>query len=128
MRITAVVPTHHLPEESMAWVSEARNMFDEVIVIIDQKRATPGTLTRAEKVASSVGRNNGEAWYDPDRFSMLAGCDSDWIFILEYEKKLSPEWQQKAQWLQILEITPFTNLWMPRRWNVSPELYINSNP
>jgi hypothetical protein len=128
MRITALVPTHHLPEESMAWVSEARNIFDEVVVLIDHKRATPGTLVRAEKVASSVVQNNREAWYDPDRFSMLEACISDWIFILEYDEQLSPEWQQQDQWRKILVTTQFTNFWVPRRWNVSPELYINSNP
>jgi hypothetical protein len=68
MRITALVPTHHLPEESMAWITDARNVFDEVIVLIDQKRATPGTVARAEKVATKVVRNNRDIWYDPDRF------------------------------------------------------------
>src|SRR3954453_22745536 len=81
MRVTALVPTHHLPEESMAWITEARNIFDEVIVLIDQKNATPGTVDRAEIVATTVTRNNSDLWHDPDRFSFLAARNADWIFI-----------------------------------------------
>src|SRR4051794_35890214 len=95
MRVTALVPTHHLPEESMAWVTEARNIFDEVIVLIDQQHVTPGTLARAEKVATKVVRNNCGLWRDPNRFSLLSGSESDWVFILEYDEQLSSEWQQK---------------------------------
>jgi hypothetical protein len=128
MRITALVPTHHLPEESMAWITDARNVFDEVIVLIDQKRATPGTVARAEKVATNVVRNNRDMWYDPDRFSLLAGSNSDWIFILEYDEQLSPEWQQQDRWREILETTRFTHFWIPRRWMVSGDQYIASSP
>src|SRR3954447_17113151 len=85
IRVTALVPTHHLPEESMAWVTEARNIFDEVIVLIDQKNATPGTVARAEIVATTVIRNNNDLWHDPDRFSFLAARNADWVFILEYD-------------------------------------------
>jgi SAM-dependent methyltransferase len=128
MRITALVPTHHLLAESMAWIIEARNIFDEVIVLIDQKRATPGTIARAEEVASHVVWNNRDTWYDPNRFSLLGECNSDWVFLLEYDEQLSLEWQQQDRWRQILETTQFTNFWVPRRWNISPTRYINSNP
>jgi hypothetical protein len=125
--MTALVPTHHLPEESMAWISEARNIFDDVIVLIDQKRATPGTVARAEKVATDVVRSNRETWYDPDRFSLLADCRGDWVFILEYDEQFSSEWQQ-AGWRRILETTNFTHFWIPRRWIVPGQRYISANP
>jgi hypothetical protein len=127
MRITALVPTHHLPEESMAWMTEARNIFDEVIVLIDQKRATPGTVARAEKVATSVVRNNRDNWYDPDPFPLLAGCNGDWVFILDYDEQLSSEWQQDV-WRQILETTNLTHFWCPRRWIVAGQQYIRAEP
>jgi hypothetical protein len=127
MRITALVPTHHLPEESMAWMTEARNIFDDVIVLIDQKRATLGTVARAEKVATKVVRNNRDNWYEPDRFSLLAGCESDWVIILEYDEQLSPEWHQDG-WRQLLETTHFTHFWIPRRWTVPNGRYISANP
>jgi hypothetical protein len=127
MRITALVPTHHLPGESLAWITDARNIFDEVIVLIDQKRATPGTVSRAEKVASRVVLNNRDTWYDPDRFSLLDGCNSDWVFLLEYDEQLSPEWQQ-AGWRQLLETTNFTHFWILRRWTVPGGRYICDNP
>jgi hypothetical protein len=127
MRITALVPTHHLPEESMAWITEARSVFDEVIVLIDQKHATPGTVARAEKVATQVARNNTDLWNDPDRFSLLGGCNSDWVFILEYDEQLSPAWQQDG-WRQVLETTNFTHFWILRRWTVPGGRYIRDNP
>src|SRR3954449_8473909 len=127
MRITALVPTHHLPEESMAWITEARNIFDEVIVLIDQKNATPGTVDRAEIVATTVTQNNSDLWHDPDRFSFLAARNTDWIFILEYDEQLSPEWQQ-ASWRRILETTDFTHFWCPRRWIVPGNKYLRADP
>jgi hypothetical protein len=127
MRITALVPTHHLPEESMAWISEARNVFDEVIVLIDQKNAAPGTVARAEKVATEVALNDNDLWNDPDRFSLLARCNADWVFMLEYDEQLSPEWQQN-EWRQILETTHFTHFWIPRRWIVPGNKYLHADP
>jgi hypothetical protein len=127
MRITALVPTHHLPEESMVWITEARDVFDEVIVLIDQKNTTPGTVARAEKVATTVARNNNDLWRDPDRFSLLAACNADWVFILEYDEQLSPEWQQDG-WRQLLEKTDLTHFGIPRRWIVPGPQYIRTDP
>jgi hypothetical protein len=111
----------------MAWITEARNVFDEVIVLLDQKRATPGTVARAEKVASRVVRNNGDTWYDPDRFSLIAGCNADWIFIFDYDEQLSAEWRQDG-WRRILEKTDLTHFWFPRRWIVPGQRYISCDP
>jgi hypothetical protein len=111
----------------MSWMAEARSVFDELVILIDEKRATPGTIERAQKVATRVAYNKGDTLYDPDRFSVLTSLDSDWVFILDYDEQLSPEWQQDG-WRQLLETTQFTNFWMPRRWNVSSEVYIDSNP
>lgn len=109
-------------------MQEARGVFDELVILIDEKRVTPGTIDRAQQVASRVLHNKGDTWYDPDRFSMLVSLDSEWVFLLEYDEQLSPEWQQQDRWRQILETTQFTNFSVPRRWNISSKLYINSNP
>lgn len=111
----------------MGWISESQKVFDEVIVLIDQKRATLGTVARAEKVATKVVLTNRDNWYEPDRFSLLADCKSDWVFILEYDEQLSPEWQQDG-WHQLLEKTDLTHFWIPRRWIVPGQRYIRTDP
>ena len=127
MLISGVIYTYHLPEEAMPWIAEARNVFDEMVIFIDEKRATPGTVSRAEKVASRVLPNKAETWYGADGHSLVAACRGDWLFTLDYDEELGPEWQQDG-WRQILETTQFTHFWFPRRWMVSRERYIISNP
>jgi hypothetical protein len=128
MRIASWLPTHHIPEEALPWITEARNVFDEMVIFIDEKRVTPGTLAHAKRVGSRVVNYKAEGWLDMDCLSMVTACESDWVFLLEYDEQLSPEWRQQDTWRQILETTQFTNFWLPRRWNVSSRLYIDSNP
>jgi hypothetical protein len=119
--------THHLPEEVMPWIAEARDIFDEMVVFIDEKRATPGTVSRAKEVASHVFPNNAETWYGADGHSLVAACRGDWLFTLDFDEELGSEWRQEG-WRQILETTQFTHFWFPRRWVVPKDRYIISNP
>jgi hypothetical protein len=127
MLISGVIFTHHLPEEALPWITEARSVFDETVIFIEEKRFTPGTVTRAQKVGTRVVRYKADKWYDADCRSLLAGCESDWLFLLDYDEQLSPEWQQD-QWRQILETTQFTHFWVPRRWTAPSGRYINCGP
>jgi len=127
MLISGVMFTHDLPEEAMPWVAEARNVFDEMVIFIDEKRATPGTVSRAQQVASRVLPNKAETWYGADGPALVAACKGDWLFTLDYDEELGSEWQQGG-WRQILETTPFTHFWLPRYWMVSKDRYIVSNP
>ena len=111
----------------MPWIVEARNVFDEVVIFIDEKRATPGTVSRAKKVASRVLPNKAETWYGADGHSLVAACKGDWLFTLDFDEELGSEWQQDG-WRQILETTEFTHFWFPRHWIVSKDRYIVSNP
>jgi hypothetical protein len=111
----------------MSWVAEARNVFDEMIIFIDEKRATPGTVARAEKVASRVLPNKAETWYGADGHALVAACKGEWLFTLDFDEELGPEWQQDG-WRQILKTTEFTHFWFPRYWVVSKDRYIVSNP
>lgn len=111
----------------MPWIAEARNVFDEMVIFIDEKRATPGTVSRAEKVASRVLPNKAETWYGADGHSLVAACKGDWLFTLDYDEELGSEWQQEG-WRQILKTTQFTHFWFPRYWIVSKDRYIISNP
>ena len=52
--IKPMVATHHLPEESLSWMLEARRVFGELEIFIDANRVTPGTEARAQSVATGV--------------------------------------------------------------------------
>jgi glycosyl transferase family 2 len=127
VRVTAFLATHDIPEDSMPWMEEVRNIFDELVIFIDEKRVTPGTVARAEKVGSRVRYHKAETWYEWDLASMARACGSDWVFQIERDEQLSPEWQQNA-WRQILETTHVTHLWVPRRWVVPGGKYITADP
>jgi hypothetical protein len=127
MRIKALLATHDLSEEAMPWMVEARSIFDELVIFIDEKRVTPGSVARAQKVATHVHRHTADTWYEWDLGAMARQCESDWVFIIERDEQLSPEWQQ-SQWRQILETTQLTHLWAPRRWTVSGDRYIKCEP
>jgi hypothetical protein len=127
MLITGLLPTHHLPEESMPWMAEARKVFGELVVFIDENRATAGTESRAKSVGTRVHHFKAKTWYDSDWGAMARACDSDWVFFIDYDEQLSPEWQQDS-WRQILETTDFTHFWCPRRWVVPGGRYISAGP
>src|SRR5205085_568220 len=127
MRITAFLPTPDLPAESMPWMIDVRNVFDELLIFIDEKRVTPGTVKRAKQVATRVHHHKAEKWYELDAGRIARMCESDWIFIIERDEQLSPEWQQN-QWRQILETTQLTHFWVPRRWIVPSARYIACDP
>lgn len=127
MRVNAMLNTHDLPEETLPWMAEVREVFDELVIFIDEKRVTPGTVARARKVGTRVYSHVTETMFRWDLAAMMRTCECDWVFRLDYDEQLSSEWQQ-GQWRQILETTSFTNFWVPRRWMVSMDRYIASNP
>jgi hypothetical protein len=127
MRVNAMLVTHDLPPESLPWMEEVREIFDELVIFIDANRVTPEAESRAEKVASRVYHHKAETWYEWDLGSMARTCASDWVFIIERDEELSPEWRQ-PQWRQILESTDLTHFWIPRRWVVPNGQYIAADP
>jgi hypothetical protein len=98
----------------MQWMSEARDVFGELIICLDEKRLTSGTESRAKSVGTQVHHHFVNAWYDRDLGSMIRACESDWVFIMDYDEQLSPEWRQNS-WQRILERNEFTHFWCPRR-------------
>jgi hypothetical protein len=127
MRVNAMLATHDLPPESLPWMEEVREIFDELVIFIDAKRVAPGAVARAEKVASRVHHHEAETWYEWDLASMARACASDWVFIIERDEQLSAEWRH-PEWRQILESTDFTHFWIPRRWVVPGGRYIAAYP
>jgi hypothetical protein len=127
MRVNAMLATHDIPEEAMPWMDEIREIFDELVIFIDAKRAAPDAEARAEKVGSRVHRHKADSWYEWDLGSMARACESDWVFIIERDEQLSAEWRQ-PEWRQILESTHLTHFWIPRRWVVACGRYISAYP
>src|SRR5687767_4132467 len=127
MRVNAMLATHDLPLESLPWMEEVREIFDELVIFIDAKRVAPTAVARAEQVGSRVYQHKAETWYEWDLGAMARECASDWVFIIERDEELSPEWRQ-PQWRQILESTDLTHFWIPRRWVVADGKYIPADP
>ena len=111
----------------MSWMEEARNVFDELVIFIDEYRATPATIRRAEQVATRTYPHKARTWFDADFGAMARACKAEWVFLLEYDEQLSPEWHT-GKWRQILGATPFTHFWVPRRWILPHGRYIAADP
>lgn len=122
-----MVATHHLPEESLPWMIEARKVFGELDVFIDANRVTPGTDARAKSVATGVHYSKVESWYDADWGGMAAACGSDWVLVLDYDEQISPDWHHDT-WRRLLQTTDCTHFWVPRRWVVPGGRYVASAP
>ncbi len=56
MRVTALLPTHDLSDEAVPWMEEIRDVFDELVVFLDEKRLTTGTSPRMSEFWLSVIR------------------------------------------------------------------------
>ena len=72
-------------------------LFDELVIFIDEKRATAGTLNYAQKLSPHVHRYYFETWYGSDFASLARACASDWVFLFDYDEQLSPEWHQTGR-------------------------------
>jgi hypothetical protein len=127
MRIKAMLATHDIAEEAMPWMEDVRAIFDELVIFIDEKRVTPGTVARAKKVGTRVHYHKADKWYQWDLAAMARACESDWIFNIERDEQLSPEWRQD-EWRGLLEKTSLTHFWVPRRWVVPLGEYITADP
>lgn len=119
--------THDLGAESMLWMDEVREVFDGLVIFIDERRVTPRTCERAEKVASRVHHHQADEWFQWDLGAMVQACESDWVFLIERDEQLSPEWKLN-DWRAILQGTELTHYWVPRRWVVPGGGYITGAP
>ena len=126
-QIAAMCATHHLPEESVPWMEEARQILGELVIFLDENRVTDGTSMRAKSVATRVHHYKVDAWYDADWGAMARACESNWVLILDYDEQLSPDWQLDG-WREILKTTKLTHFWCPRRWVVPGGQFITSWP
>lgn len=108
-------------------MAEVRAVFDELVIFVDENRVKAGTIDRARKVGSRVHLYRADTWYEWDLGSKARACESDWVFQIEYDEQLSPEWRQDG-WRQLLERTSFTHFWILRRWTVPGGGYIRDNP
>jgi hypothetical protein len=127
MRVAAFLPTHDLAEEAMPWMDEVRKVFDDLVIFVDEKRVTPGTMKRASKLATRLYQYKADTWYQWDLAAMVRQCESDWVFLIERDEQLSPEWRDGA-WRRLLENTDITHFWIPRRWNVSGNKFLPVEP
>jgi hypothetical protein len=125
--IKPMVATHHLPEESLPWMVEARKVFGELDIFLDENRVTPGTEARAKSVATGVHYSKVDSWYDADWGGMAAACKSDWVLDVDYDEQISPDWHHET-WRRLLETTECTHFWCPRRWVVPGGRYVTSAP
>jgi len=125
--IKPMVATHHLPEESLPWMIEAREVFGELEIFLDANRLTPGTEARARSVATGVHYSRVDHWYDADWGAMAAACGSDWVLVVDYDEQISPDWHHDT-WRRLLETTASTHFWCPRPWVVPGGRYVTSAP
>jgi hypothetical protein len=54
--------------------------------------------------------------------------ESEWVFLIEYDEQLGTRLATTGPMAAILETSPFTHFWFPRRWIVPSGQYITSTP
>lgn len=71
----------------------------ELIISIDENRVTTGTVSRAKKVGSRVQLYKADTWYEWDLASKARACESDWVFQIEQDEHLGPEFSRILQFI-----------------------------
>jgi hypothetical protein len=146
--VSALLFTHQISDESAAWFSRVKSLFDELVIFVDSEKATPETRARARKVASrlyeipsneksrgqteSVDHRNRDrevlrAQFRELRPEMVEKCESGWVLRLDSDEELSPEWNDRG-WRQLLETDEFTHFYFPRRWMINSSEFIDREP
>ena len=126
MKVSGVLITHHLSDEALGWFSRMRTIVDELVVFLDEARATPRLRERLGSIGARVHAIHGAAFYNFDFASMAAACQGDWILKVDYDEELSAPWFDLC-WRDILRSTPYTHFWCPRRW-ITKQGYIACEP
>ena len=110
----------------MPWFQRARRIFDELIIFIDEARAAPGVHARARAVADQVHSSHVGDFFQSDFRAMMRACKGEWVFRMEYDEELSPEWDQ-PEWRDLLDGS-FTFLLCSRRWITPSGGYLAAAP
>lgn len=119
--------THDIPEEAMPWLRRAREIFGRLVVFVDSPRAKPSVQERANALASAVYNSGSPLFFGSDFRAMVDACESDWVFYLDFDEELSPEWDDN-NWRSLLRRAEFTHYLFPRRWILPNRNYLISAP
>ncbi|MEP6956422.1 MAG: hypothetical protein ABI883_06320, partial [Chthoniobacterales bacterium] len=129
VQVSCLVVTHQLREEAMEWFRRTARIADELVVFAPRERAEAAMYARLEALGARVFDTHTTAFYPAaDEFRrMVATCRGDWILVIDHDEELSSEWDD-PRWRELLDRDEFTNYWLPRRWFISPEEYIDCAP
>lgn len=125
--LSGVLITHHLSDEALGWFRSARDVVDELVAFVDERRATPGLDARLRQLDARIINTNAPEFFRADFAAMVAACRGEWLLKIDYDEELSPEWQDR-RWREILAQNEFNHFWSPRRWLTSDTSYIASEP
>jgi len=127
MRVSGLLITHQLTEETDAWFADVNKVVDELVAFVDEERAAPDVRPRLEKFGARIFKTRGPAFYNFDFAEIIRACAGDWVLKVDYDEELSPEWHDR-RWREILELDEFSHFWSPRRWITQPGKFIDCEP
>ena len=110
----------------MPWLQRARDIFGRLVIFVDSE-APPTVHQRAKAIASTVFTNDSSAFFSSDFRGMVDACESEWVFYLDFDEELSPEWEDD-NWRRLIREQEFTHFIFRRRWVLPNGNYITSEP
>ncbi|HVF71283.1 MAG TPA: hypothetical protein VM940_06715 [Chthoniobacterales bacterium] len=125
--IACLVVTHQMTAEAIPWMKRAREVFGRLVIFIDRHRASADAERHAQAVGAEVHFSDSAMFFASDFRAMVKACDSEWIFFLDHDEELSPEWSDPS-WRSILQNTEFTHFLCSRRWVLRSGNWIGSSP
>lgn len=124
--LSAVIVTNaDRPERLISLLDSLRSFTDEMVVILDNKDPGIARLlaTHTDKVKINYGKGAFEAYVG----DLFQHCSKDWILRIDSDETLDNTWTRDM----ILHLTSdrlATHYWIPRKWYLSDNQYINVVP
>lgn len=129
VRVSGLVITHQLSAQAAAWMAQVAQVTDELVAVVADERAQPEVIARFESLGARILRPHWSGFYPSNEESraMMTACRGDWILKVDHDEELSPEWHDPS-WREVLRETDYTHFWLPRRWAVAPDEFLDDEP
>jgi len=126
MLLSIVIMTHQSEGYLEKVLENLRPLANELVIAIDNT-STDRTELIARRFADVAVSLSHTGYIESHLNTLVKLCHGDWIFRIDDDEMLSADWTYEYI-IHLLNNSPYSHYWIPRRWLVSENKYIRSHP